>query len=137
MKKYLFIAAGGALGAISRYLIKNIHIINGGSSFPVNTLLINVTGSFLLALILTIAFKYWSFDTNIRLGIATGFLGAYTTFSTMCKETSNLIMKGMYSSATLYISLSLFLGLLFVYLGVVSAHKVGPKFTHLNNTTED
>ena len=91
MRKYIFIAIGGMLGAILRYFIKNIHIYNYKEAIPINTLLINVSGSFLLALILTIAFEIFEFDADLRLGIATGFLGAYTTFSTLCKETVNLM----------------------------------------------
>lgn len=135
MKKYIFISIGGALGAISRYLIKNIEITN--NNFPINTLIINITGSFLLAFILTIAFKYWNFNSNIRLGIATGFLGAYTTFSTMCKETSNLFIKNMYPIALCYISLSILLGLLFAYLGSILAHKIGAKLVHLNSIAKE
>ena len=80
----LFIAIGGMLGSISRFAIKNIHMWNYHENTSLNTLFINITGSFLLALILTIAFEVWNFDPDILLGIATGFLGAYTTFSTLC-----------------------------------------------------
>ena len=85
MKKYSYIAVGGMLGAMSRFGIENIQLWDF-QSFPVQTLLVNITGSFFLLLLLTTAFEVLAFDPNIRLGIATGFLGAYTTFSTLCKE---------------------------------------------------
>lgn len=124
MRKYLFIALGGILGAISRFIIKNAHFIGFQTSFPVNTFIINITGSFILALVLTTAYEVWDFDEDIRLGIATGFLGAYTTFSTMCKETVSLINKGMYSLGLSYIILSTIIGLFSAYFGVITARKV-------------
>lgn len=124
MRKYLFIALGGILGAISRFLIKNAHLLGHQTAFPINTFIINITGSFVLALVLTTAYEVWNFDEDIRLGIATGFLGAYTTFSTMCKETAVLMNKGMYSLGIFYIILSTFVGLFSAYLGVITARSV-------------
>ena len=69
----------------------------------------------------------WKLDAAIRLGIATGFLGAYTTFSTLCKETAELIYRGDYFSAIIYIAISIVLGFAAVYFGIVSARKVVSK----------
>lgn len=129
MKKYIFIGIGGALGAILRFVIKNMNLFHYNGAFPVNTLMINISGSFVLALILTIFFEIWRFNNNIRLGIAVGFLGAYTTFSTMCKETVQLLQKGMYISALSYITLSVLLGLLFASLGTFAARSIIPKIS--------
>jgi fluoride exporter len=123
MRKFIFIGVGGILGAILRYYIKNIHIYHYKEAVPLNTLMINVTGSFMLALILTIALEIWEFDSDIRIGIGTGFLGAYTTFSTMCKETVLLISCGYYYSAISYITLSTMLGLGAAYFGIVVARE--------------
>lgn len=127
MRKYVFIGLGGILGAILRYYIKNIHIYHYEGVLPLNTLIVNLTGSFLLALILTIALKVLEFDSDIRLGIGTGFLGAYTTFSTMCKETVSLINRGCYYSAAAYLIASAVLGLGFAYFGIAAAGKVVAK----------
>lgn len=124
MRKYIFIGLGGFLGAISRYFIKNIHIYHYNEVVPINTLIINVTGSFILGLLLTVAFEVWEMDEDIRLGITTGFLGAYTTFSTLCKDTFDLIKNGDYYSAISYITMSTVLGLIFVYFGIVVAREV-------------
>lgn len=78
----------------------------------------------MLALILTIAFEIWEMDESIRLGISTGFLGGYTTFSTLCKETVTLLNKGDYFSAITYITISTVLGLIGVYFGVIVAREV-------------
>ena len=134
MRKYKFIALGGMLGAILRYIIKSIHIYNYNGVIPINTLIINVSGAFLLALILIITFEVYEFDSDLRLGIATGFLGAYTTFSTLCKETVNLMKQGDYFSAIYYIGLSTIIGFVAAYFGVVIARKVVSKF--VNNQKE-
>jgi len=128
MRKYVFIALGGMLGAILRYVIKNIPIYHYKEAIPINTLLINVSGSLILALILTISFEIFEFDSDIRLGIATGFLGAYTTFSTLCKETVNLMNQGDYYSALSYIGFSAILGLVAAYFGVILAREVVAKY---------
>jgi len=124
MTKYIYIAAGGMLGAMSRFGMKNIQIWDFQANFPVNTLLVNITGSFFLLLFLTISFEALDLDANIRLGIATGFLGAFTTFSTLCKETVSFMMTGEYFTAIFYIITSAFLGLMAAYLGVLSARKI-------------
>jgi len=130
MRKYIFIGAGGILGAILRYYIKNIHIYHYKEVIPLNTLLINITGSFILALVLTTALEVWEFDSNLRLGIATGFLGAFTTFSTMCKETVSLMNSGYYYSAISYITISTILGLGAAYFGIVLAREAVSKMVN-------
>ena len=127
MRKYIFIGFGGVLGAILRYLIKEMHIINFHEKLPLHTLIVNITGSFILVLILTIAFDIWRIDTSIRLGVTAGFLGAYTTFSTLCKETVVLLQQGFYYSAIFYIILSILLGLTAAYLGFIAARRVVSK----------
>lgn len=137
MRKYIFIAIGGMAGAILRYVIKNIHVYPYKGSIPINTLLINISGSILIALVLTITFEVFEFDADLRLGIATGFLGAYTTFSTLCKETVHLMEQGNYYSAIVYIGLSTMLGLGAVYLGVILAREVIEKFINKQNDSND
>lgn len=123
MKRYLYIGIGGVFGAIARYVIKNIHIYGYQGLIPMNTLLINVLGSFLLALLLTSASEILYLDMDIRIGIGTGFLGAFTTFSTMSKEAVALMRSGHYSYAVFYLGLSTILGLAAAYLGVIAARK--------------
>jgi len=132
MKKYIYIAAGGMLGAMSRFGINNIQLWEFKDYFPLETLLVNITGSFFLLLLLTTAFEILNIDADIRLGIATGFLGAYTTFSTLCKETVAFLITGEYLLALLYILASAVLGLAAAYLGVLSARKIIAKLTGEN-----
>jgi len=137
MRKYTFIALGGMLGAILRYGIKNIHIYHYKEVIPINTLLINVSGSFLLALILTITFEIFQFDSDLRLGIGTGFLGAYTTFSSLCKETVNLMKQGDYYYSLTYIGLSTILGLAAAYFGVILSREVISKFINTHDDSDN
>jgi len=124
MLKYIYIFIGGALGAVLRLAIKNIHIWNYHENIPLNTLIINITGSFILALFLTFAFEVMEVDADIRLGVSTGFLGAFTTFSTLCKETVALMVSGEYFSAISYLTVSTVLGLTAAYLGIVLAREL-------------
>lgn len=124
MLKYIYIFIGGALGAVLRLAIKNIHIWNYHENIPLNTLIINITGSFILALFLTFAFEVMEVDADIRLGVSTGFLGAFTTFSTLCKETVALMVSGEYFSAISYLTVSTVLGLTVAYLGIVLAREL-------------
>lgn len=127
MRKYVYIGIGGILGAVSRYLFEGVKIYHYHEKVPLNTLMINVAGSFILALVLTVAFEVWEFDAGLRLGITTGFLGAFTTFSTLCKETTGLLNRGEYFSAVSYIAVSTVIGLAAAYFGVVLAREVVSK----------
>lgn len=136
MKNYLYIGIFGFFGAILRYFVKNIHIYHYKEVVPINTILINITGSFLLALTLTIAFEVLAIKEELRLGIATGFLGAYTTFSTLCKDAVTLIDKGLYFSALSYVTVSVFLGLFGVYFGIVVAREYISKIVSKDDYNE-
>ena len=96
MRKYIYISIGGALGAVFRLAIENVHIWNYNESIPLNTLIINIAGSFILALFLTAAYEVMEVDADLRIGLSTGFLGAFTTFSTLCKETVSLMAGGKF-----------------------------------------
>lgn len=124
MRKYFFIGICGFFGAIFRFFIKNIHIYPYNELISLNTLIVNVTGSFILALFLTLSFEVLKIDEDIRLGISTGFLGAYTTFSTLCKESIGLISKGYYYSSVSYITTSTVLGLISIYFGIIVARGI-------------
>lgn len=120
MRRYAYIAIGGVLGAMARFFIKNIHLINYKGSFPLNTFTINITGSFILAFLLTTS-GLAKFDEDIKLGIGTGFLGAYTTFSSMCKEAVTLMRNGSFNVAILYLLLSVVIGFLAAYFGFITS----------------
>jgi CrcB protein len=89
--------------------------------FPLGTFLINVTGSFILGLFSTWAAARATLDPAVRLLVATGFVGAYTTFSTFEYETQRLTAAGSAGWATLNVVTSVLAGFLAVRLGVALA----------------
>jgi len=127
MRKYLYIGGAGFLGAVLRYLIKGIQLYSYHGHIPLNTLFINVLGTFLMAFIMTIALELWSFDADVRLGLTTGFLGAFTTFSTVCRETALLLKDEVYLPAAAYIAASILLGLGAAFLGIAAARGLRAK----------
>ena len=104
-----------------RYLLEGIKISGYRENIPLVTLFINISGAFLMGFILSFVGEIRDFDPDLRLGLTTGLLGAYTTFSTMCKETSGLLFRGEYFSALSYLTVSTVLGLGAVYFGTVAA----------------
>lgn len=123
MGKYIYISIGGAVGAVLRQLAGGLNILGYEGAFPLNTLMINITGSFLLALFVTIVFEKIEIDPGLRIGISTGFLGAFTTFSTFCKESVWLMESGRFGLSFMYISCSVFLGIFAAFLGIVLARR--------------
>ena len=119
MRRHLFIAIGASAGAVARYGIGPAGAGTAAAVFPLHTLGINIAGSFLLAALLTAAFEVWEIDADIRFGLGTGLLGAFTTFSAFCRETIQLLEAGNPAMAALYTALSLFLGLAAAWLGMV------------------
>jgi CrcB protein len=134
MKKYIFIGLGGFLGAILRFLIKGLQT---NTAIPLNTLLINISGAFLLAFLLTVTPNFRKISDHLRLGITAGFLGAFTTFSTLCKEASGLITCGDTRSAITYIVLSMILGLSAAYLGYMLAKGIIKSPRKLTSESEE
>lgn len=94
MEKFLVISLGAVLGANARYWLGGWAAEKFGSALPYGTLLINLTGSFLLGLFLTLISDRFIVDANWRLLTAVGFLGSYTTFSTYTYESVALILAG-------------------------------------------
>jgi CrcB protein len=118
IENFLLISLGAVLGANARYWLGTWVAQKWGSTFPVGTLLINVTGSFLLGLFMTLATERFLIDPRWRLLVAVGFLGAYTTFSTFTYESFNLLFKGQWVPGLLNLLGSSLLGILAVGLGV-------------------
>ena len=91
MTKYLAVAAGGAVGAMLRYYLTLSGLSRVVQPFPLATFVINITGSFIIGFFLTLATERITISPHIRLAVAVGFVGAYTTFSTFEYETARLL----------------------------------------------
>ena len=124
LTKYLAVAAGGALGAVLRYYLGGTLLGRAAAPFPTATFAINVSGSFALGLFLTLATERFNVSPHLRLAVAVGFVGAYTTFSTFEYETAKLVEDGDLTRAFLNVLLSVAAGLLAVWLGIFAARKV-------------
>src|ERR1041385_3764124 len=121
LTKYLAVAVGGALGAVLRYYLGGTVLARAAAPFPTATFVINVSGSFVIGLFLTLATERIHISPHVRLAVAVGFVGAYTTFSTFEYETAKLIEDGDVTRALLNVLLSFVAGLLAVWLGIFIA----------------
>jgi len=123
---YLWIGLGGFLGANARYLVQSWATRVWGPQFPVGTLIANVSGSFLLTLFGTLVAERFNVRDEVRLFIATGFLGGYTTFSSFAYETWLLNELSGWGQALLNIGGNIFLGAIGVLLGLTLARLIIP-----------
>jgi CrcB protein len=119
----LVVGVGGFLGAIARYAVGVWIESFWRRDFPLATFLVNVTGCFVLGLFLTMAAERMSIGPTTRLLVATGFVGAYTTFSTFEYETQRLTTTGAFGWALVNVLTSVVVGFLAVRLGVELARR--------------
>ena len=117
MRQFFAIGIGGFLGAIARFLARSIESGYFIAGIPVNILAINISGCFILAFFLALALEIREVGDELKLAVTTGFLGSFTTFSTLSKEAVDMLSQGLYKHALLYLCLSAFLGLIFSFLG--------------------
>ena len=117
------IALGGALGAPARYGVAQlIHVANG--SFPWAAFWTNITGSFALGLVLVLILERFPPTFYVRPFVATGFLGAYTTYSTFTVETDLLVRNGHAGIGIAYAVASLVAGFVAVWAGMLVARVI-------------
>jgi len=118
MQILLSIASGGAIGAVARYFLsKSIDSVSG-SNFPYGILICNILGSMVLGYIYIYISKDSFLSENIKPFIEIGILGSFTTFSAFSLEAYLMIEKGNYSTAAIFIMLSVFLSITGLVLGI-------------------
>lgn len=118
------VGIGGFVGAIARYWLGSYIGGKMGTRFPYGTFVINISGSFLIGLILTLLAERTHWNPNLRYLIPIGFIGAYTTFSTFEYETLRTVQDGQVWIAFLNISLSVVVGFAAVWAGVVAGRSI-------------
>lgn len=115
------VGVGGFFGAMFRYIIGEwIHTANG---FPLETLIINLLGCLFLGWFFNVRIRQLKIHPRIKLAIGTGFVGAFTTFSTFSVETLYLINTNKLLFALLYVLLSVFGGIGLAFIGAKLALK--------------
>lgn len=120
LTKYLMVAAGSAVGGMLRYFLGGTVLARTAAPFLTATFIINITGSFIIGFFLTLATERFQMSAHLRLAVAVGFVGAYTTFSTFEYETLRLAEEGSFTLALLNILLSV-VGFAAVWSGAMLA----------------
>ena len=111
--KILSVAVGGSLGAVARYLINISPLATVFDKFPLPTFLINIIGSFLIGFLMIVFADKMVVNENVRMAVIVGFLGAFTTFSTLSIQT----LQASPEVAILNVAANLTLGLIGVLIG--------------------
>ena len=119
MREIIYIAVAGGLGAIGRYYITSLTQKMLGYGFPYGTLVVNVLGSFLLGLIVQTGMSTDLLPRSLRLAMAFGFLGAFTTFSTFSYETLVYIEDGAWAMAGVNILTNVLPAIVAVFSGML------------------
>jgi fluoride exporter len=121
--RYFLVALGGGVGALMRYIAASSIMSRFGGTFPLGTLVINVTGSFLIGFLMTILTERFHLDPNWRLLLVVGFLGGYTTFSSFEWETFTAVRGGGLLQGILNVVSSVMLGYVAVWFGSALASR--------------
>lgn len=119
MYRYLiYVIIGSSIGGAARYLSQEFVQKNFPSFIPLSTLSVNIVGSFIIGIIYALAERS-KISAEVRIFIATGFCGGFTTFSSFAFENVKLLQDGEFFNTALYVVLSLVIGFAAVYLGIL------------------
>ena len=121
--KYLLILLGGGVGSLARYVVGSVIATRFGTRFPAGTMVVNVTGCFLIGLIMTLLTERLQPHPYWRLALVVGFLGGYTTFSSFEWETYSAVREGGLWIGLANIVGSVTLGYAAVWLGALLARR--------------
>lgn len=112
---------GSATGGAARYLLSGVIHRIAGAGFPYGTLIVNLTGCFLVGFLTSIAEEKWVLSEDMKLLLVIGFCGAFTTFSALIVETTHLVKTGEELKALFNVLASVVLGLAIFRLGILAA----------------
>jgi CrcB protein len=119
-----YVALGSAMGGVARYLLGGLFQRTTEGTFPIGTLVVNVTGSFLLGLLYRYATDSAAITPEIRAMLTIGICGGYTTFSTFSYETVRLLEDGEITRALSYVGLSVVLSVGGAMLGIAAGREL-------------
>jgi CrcB protein len=121
VKQLLLVGAGGAIGSVARYVAGIAVVRWAGIGFPLSTLFVNVVGSFVMGLLIAALMKFdlpQAIATDVRLFVAVGVLGGFTTFSSFSADVAALWERGAHGACALYVLVSVVLSITAVFLGL-------------------
>ena len=124
MRAVVAIAVAGSLGALARYGLDGFVSRRTRGAFPWGTFVVNISGAFVIGLVFTLATERWGLAPWLRSALTIGFLGAYTTFSTLMLEDYRLLEGGARLTALANVVASVVAGLVAVYVGVALGRAV-------------
>ena len=124
MLKYVIVGIGGCIGSIARFWVGSYIGARMGTRFPFGTFVVNISGSFLIGFSVTLLTAKANLSPNWRYFIPVGLIGGYTTFSTFEFETLRSVQDGLFVNASLNVVLSVLLGFIAVWVGVVAGRTV-------------
>ena len=119
--RLFYLVLGGAAGTVSRYVLSAVVHETAGHGFPYGTLVVNAVGCFIIGLLSTAYAGHFFLDNNMKMLLAVGFCGAFTTFSTFILETSHLAKGGEILRPLFYIAISILAGVVAFIVG----HRLG------------
>ena len=114
IKNALLVGLGGGIGSILRYVLSIIVTVN---SFPLATLVVNITGSFFIGCIMGMSARDGSFNESWKLFLATGICGGFTTFSAFSAENVQMLQNGRYALLIVYAATSVLAGIAAAWIG--------------------
>ncbi len=114
----LAVAAGGAIGALARYLLVGGFDLWLGAGFPMGTLAANAVGSFMIGVLIEVTALVWSPSPELRALLVVGVLGSFTTVSTFSLDVLVLFERGAAGQAAVYVLASVTLSLAGIYAGM-------------------
>lgn len=117
LKNIFLIGLGGFIGSVARYFLSRLNLNVDFFSIPLGTLLVNISGSFLIGFLTAVAERSDLLSTEWRLFLMVGLCGGFTTFSTFANENLMLMHNGQFPSLLLYTGISVLGGFVAVYLG--------------------
>lgn len=121
---FVYVAAGGAVGAVGRYGVERLTGMWLGHGFPYSTLIVNIVGSFVLGIVIETSALAWSPSPELRAMIVIGMLGAFTTFSAFSLDTVTMITRGETIPAALYVAASVFASIGALWAGMAMTRAV-------------
>ena len=118
LRQILLVAVGGAVGSVARHLVGVVSLRLFGPAFPFGTLIVNLVGAFVMGVFVELLARRFGASNDLRLLIATGVLGGFTTFSSFALDTAVLWERGEVISSFVYVATTLVLGLAALFLGL-------------------